>query len=125
MAGSTTPDTIPYMTSGDDLAGLDEHTLALANRLQALIGRRGWGGKATAVMGTAGTPVDTAVTIPVNRRGANPPAVVVTPEFSGDPSIVRSTVHSVTASGFTIRTVRSTGTANVPVHWMVSYYDEA
>lgn len=41
MPGSTSPHLIPYLMATDDLASLDEHSLSLATRLQALIPRRG------------------------------------------------------------------------------------
>lgn len=116
MGGTTSPDSIPYMTATDPLAGLDEYTLSLATRLQAMW-NMAQGGQTTMTGVTSNVTVTKRVDFPTAFTSGNPPNVVV---CLGELISAANPTHvwavSIDNTGFTLGYNGATGTRWI--RWM-------
>lgn len=116
MGGTTAQDAIPYMTATDALAGLDEFTLSLATRLQALENMR-QGGEASITPSAANTATTKRITFPESIPGGGTPKVVVCLAENAGAGAVTLWVTGIDATGFTLG-INSTNTTARAVKWM-------
>lgn len=115
--GGTTSDSIPYMTATDKLASLDEFTLSLATRLQALEDMR-QGGEVTITPSAANTQTTMVVTFPESFTTSGTPKVVVClAEPVPGPGAVSLWVTGITNTQFTLGVI-ATNTSARDVKWM-------
>lgn len=116
MAGTTSPTSIPYMTAADALAGLDEFTLSLATRLQALETMR-QGGTTTITPTATGTTFTKRVTFPTSFTSGGTPKVVVCMGEAAGPGVLTLWAEAIDNTGFTLG-IQSTSLATRTVRWM-------
>jgi hypothetical protein len=94
MPGSTTPSLIPYMLATDDLASLDEWTLSLATRLQALVAQTNEYSGSTNASGE--------VTVSHGLATGFPPRCVMVTPHTGTGAPIYRVKGNPTATQFTV-----------------------
>lgn len=114
--GGTTSDSIPYMTPTDPLSGLDEHSIQLATRLQALEDMK-QGGATNITPSAANTPTTKRVDFPEAVTVSGTPKVVVCLGESAGPAQVALWVTAIDSTGFTLG-INATTTATRAVKWL-------
>jgi hypothetical protein len=102
MPANTTPSLIPYLLATDDLAGLDEHSLALATRLQALIPQTGEADTSTNASGE--------VTITHGLGTGFPPRCIQLTGHVGTNAPIMRVKGNPTATSFVVEIRTDTGT---------------
>jgi hypothetical protein len=116
MSGTTAKHGIPYMTAGDQAASIDEASLAMATRLDLLLGESG-----TVQMTPSAANTDTTVRVNYARSYADlaPIVPVVLVNLAESVASTQTTyvyADGFDATGFTLH-IRSSVTTQRTVRW--------
>lgn len=116
MSGSTAKYAVPYMTGGDGADGIDDGFLALATRLDLLLGESG-------TQAITPSAADTTTSVRVNYGRSYAALAPLVPKVQAVVNEAVNTASEVTvwtsgedATGFTLN-IRSSGTAARATKW--------